>query len=78
MGDLLEVDTYTVVKVSEDMVVRTHSSDPKYRDCDCDPNMGWMGHEDLVVALAPITSNAVVVVADTRVMEVLQINYFML
>ena len=29
-----------------------------------------MGHKDLMVALEPDTSNAVVVVDDTRVMEV--------
>ena len=57
------------------VLVRMHSSDPKYQDCDCDPNGGLMGHEDLMVALAPDTSNSVVVVVDTRAMEVLQIIY---
>ena len=71
MGDLLEADAYTVVKVSEAAAVRMHASDQRYRDCDCDPNMGWMGHEDLVVALGPDTSNAVVVVVNTRAMEFL-------
>ena len=70
-GDLLEADTYTVVEVSEAVVVRMHSSDPKYWDCDCDPNVGWMGHEDLVVTLGPNTGNAVVVTVNTRAMEVL-------
>ena len=74
MVALLEADTYTVVEVSEVVAVRTHSSDPKYQECDCDPNMCLMDHEDLMVALTPNTSNAVVVMADTRVMEVLQIN----
>ena len=78
MGDLLEVDMYTLVEVSEAVAVRMHSSDLKYQDCDCDPNMGLMGHEDLMVTLAPDTSNAVVVVADTRVIEVLQTNCFTL
>ena len=77
MGDLLEADIYTVVEVLE-AVVRTHSNDPKYRDCCCDPNMGWMGHEDLMVALPPNISNTVVVVVNTRAMEALKINYFAL
>ena len=68
---LLEVDTYTVVEVLEAAVVRMHSSDLKYQDCCCDPNMGWMGHEDLMVILAPNISNMVVVVVHTRFMEVL-------
>ena len=71
-GALLEADAYTVVEVSEAVAVRTHASDPKYQDCDCDPNMGLMGHEDLMVALVPNTSNAVVVVVNTRAMEVLE------
>ena len=66
MGDLLEVDAYTVVEVSEAVAVRMHSSYPKYRDCDCDPNVGQMGHEDLMVILVPSVSNAVVVVVNTR------------
>ena len=32
--------------------------------------MGWMGHEDLIVALEPDTSNVVVVMVDTRAIEV--------
>ena len=74
-GDLLEADAYTVVEVLEAAVVSTHSSDLKYRDCDCDPNVGWMGHKDLVVALVPDTSNAVVIVINTRAIKVFQINY---
>ena len=77
MGALLEVDTYTVVEVSEAVVVRTHSSDPKYRDCDCDPNVGRMGHQDLVVALGPNICNLIVVLVNTRATEVLKNNYFM-
>ena len=34
--------------------------------------MGLMGHEYLMVALGPDTSNTVVVMVDTRAMEVLQ------
>ena len=34
--------------------------------------MGQMGHKDLMVALGPDTSNTVVVVVDTRAMEVLK------
>ena len=34
MGDLLEADAYTVVEVSEAVVVRMHASDQRYRDCD--------------------------------------------
>ena len=56
-GALLEADAYIVVEVLEAAVVRTHSSDLKYRDCCCDPNMGRMGHEDLMVILAPNISN---------------------
>ena len=78
MGALLEVDIYAVVEVLEAVVVRMHSSDPKYRDCDCDPNVGWMGHKDLMVILAPNINNEVVVMANTRAMEVWKINYFML
>ena len=68
-GDLLEVDAYTVVEVSKAAAVRIYSSDLKYRDCDCDPNMGRIGHEDLMVALALDTSNEMVLVANTRAME---------
>ena len=78
MGDLLEVDAYTMVKVSEAVVVRMHSSDPKYRDCDCYPNMGLVGHEDLMVALGPNTGNTVMVLVNTGAIEVLKINYFVL
>ena len=77
-GDLLEADTYTVVGVSEAVAVRKHSNDPKYQDCCCDPNVGWMGHKDLMVILAPNISNVVVVVFSTRAIEVLKNNYFML
>ena len=34
--------------------------------------MGLMGHKDLMVALRPDTSDTVVVMVDTRVIEVLQ------
>ena len=40
--------------------------------------MGWMGHKDLMVALGPDISNAVVVVVNTRAMEVLQTDCFAL
>ena len=78
MGDLLEVDAYTVVEVLEAAVVRMHASNQRYWYCDCDPNMGQMGHKDLVVALAPDTSKAVVVMVDNRAMEVLQTDCFAL
>ena len=79
-GALLEADAYTVVEVSEAVVVRMHANVQRYHNCYCDPNVGLMGHEDLVVALAPKTntSNAVVVMVGTRAMEVLQNNNFML
>ena len=78
MGDLLEADAYTVVEVLEFPVVRTHSNNPRYQYCDCDPNVGWMGHKDLVVTLGPNTGNAVVVVVNTRAMEVLKNDCFAL
>ena len=37
-----------------------------------------MGHKDLVIALAPNTSNEVVVVVDTRAIEVLKTDCFAL
>ena len=67
-----------MVEVLEAAMVRMHYSDLKYRDCDCDPNVGLMGHKDLVVALGPDISNEVVVVVDTWAMEVLQTNCFAL
>ena len=78
MRDLLEADAYTVVEVSEAVAARMHSSDMKYQDCDCDPNMGRMGHKDLMITLAPDTSSKVVVVVKTKAMEALKNNYFML
>ena len=69
---LLEVGMYTAVEVSDAAIVRTHASDQRYQYCDCGPNMGLMGHEDLMVALGPDTSDAMVVVVDTRAMEVLK------
>ena len=78
MVALVEVDMYTVVVVLDAVAVRTHTSDQKYRDWYCGPSMGLKSHEDLVVALAPDSSTTVVVVVDTRVMEVLQTNYFRL
>ena len=78
MEDLLEADMYIVVEILESEVVRMHANVKRYRDCCCDPNMGRMGHKDLMVALALDISNAVVVVVNTRAIEVLQNNYFML
>ena len=75
---LLEAGMYTAVEVSDAAMVRTHASDQRYQYCDCGPNVGLMGHEDLMVALGPDTSNAVVVVVDTRAMEVLQNDCFAL
>ena len=65
-GALLEAHMYTVVEVLETAAVRTHASNQRYQYCYCGPNMGQMGHEDLMVALGPDTSNAVVVMVDTR------------
>ena len=65
-GALLEVGLYTVVEVSEAAAVRTHASNQRYQCCDCGPNVGQMGHKDLMATLGPDTSNAVVVVVDTR------------
>ena len=50
--------------------MRTHANDQRYRLCDYGPNVGLMGHKDLMVALGPDTSDAVVVVVDTRAIEV--------
>ena len=67
MGDLLEADVYNVVEVLESEV-KMHANVQKYRDCCCDPNVGKMGREDLMVTLAPDTntSNMVVVVINTK------------
>ena len=78
MGDLLEADAYIVVEVLDDVVVWTRASDLKYWYCCYGANMGLMGHEDLMVDLGHNTNNLVVVVANIRATEVLQINYFML
>ena len=75
---LLEVGMYTVVEVLEAAAARTHASDQKYPYCYCGPNVGLMGYEDLMVALGPDTSNAVVVMVDTRAIKVLQTNCFAL
>ena len=61
-GALLEVGVYTLVEVLEAAVVRPHASNWRYQDCYCDPNVGLLGHEDLMVALGPDNSNAVVVI----------------
>ena len=68
---LLEVGMHTTVEVSDAAMVRTDSSDQRYLYCYCGPNVGLIGHEDLIIALGPDISNAVVVVVDTRAMEVL-------
>ena len=68
---LLEAGMYTAVEASDAAMVRTHASDQRYRYCDCGPNMGLMGQKDLMVALGPDTSDIVVVMVDTRAMEVL-------
>ena len=69
---LLEAGMYTVVEVSDATMIRTHACDQRYQYCDCGPNVGLMGHKDLMLALGPDTSDVVVVVVDTRAMEVLQ------
>ena len=71
---LLEAGMNTTVVVLDTVIVRTHTSDQRYRYCDCGSNTGLMGHEDLMIALGPDTSDTVVVVVDTRAMEVLQTN----
>ena len=78
MGDLLEADAYTVEEVPDAAVVQACANDPKYQDCYYDPNVGLMGHEDLMVALGHNINNAVVVVANIRAIEVWKINYFVL
>ena len=65
-GVLLVADAYIVVEVSDAAAVRTRASDQRYQYCDCDPNVGLTGHEDLMVALRPDTSDTVVVVVNTR------------
>ena len=47
---LLEAGMYTTGKVLDSAMVRTHASDQRYQYCDCGPNVGLMGHEDLIVA----------------------------
>ena len=69
-GALLEADEYTVVEVAEAAAVRTHASNQRYQYCYCVPNMGQMGHKDLIVALGPDNSNTMVVVVDSKDMEV--------
>ena len=71
---LLEAGIYTAVDVSDAAIVRTHASDQTYLYYCCGPNMGLMGHDDLMVTLGPDISNAVVVAVATRDMEVLQNN----
>ena len=78
IGDLLEVDAYMVVEVLDAAAVRMHSSDPKYRDCCCNPNVGQMDNEDLVVNLGPNINNVVVVMVNTRATQVLKNNFFTL
>ena len=71
MVALLEAGMYTAVEVSDAAIVRTHASEESYQYSYCGPSMGQMGHEDLIVALGPDTSNIVVILVDTRAMEVL-------
>ena len=77
-GALLEADAYIVVEVPDDAVVQTCASDPKYQYCYCGPNMGLMGHEDLMVILGHDINNVVVVVANIKVTKVCKTNYFVL
>ena len=74
MGDLLEADAYTVEEVPDTVVVQACANDPKYRDCNCDPNVGLMGHKDLMVAFGKTINNAVVFKANIRAMEVWKLN----
>ena len=77
-GALLEANTYTVVEVLEAVAVKMHSSDPRYQYCCYDPNVGLMGHEDLMAILPPNISNTMVVIVNNKATEVLKKNYFML
>ena len=77
-GNLLEVDAYIVVEVPDDAVVLACASDLKYRYCYYDPNMGLMGHKDLMVTLGHNIKNVVVVVANIRATKIWKINYFVL
>ena len=70
MGVLLEADTYTVVEVLDDAVVWVCASNPKYQYCYCDPNVGLMGYEDLMVDLGHNIYNMVVDVANIKATEV--------
>ena len=77
-GALLEVDAYTVVEVSDDAVVWACASNPKNQYYYCDPKMGLMGHEDLMVTLGHNINNEVVDMANSRAIEILLNNYFAL
>ena len=75
---LLEAGVHIVVEVPDATVVRTHAIDQRYRYCFCGPNVGLIGHENLMAALEPDTSNSVVIVVNTRAIEALQNDYFAL
>ena len=75
---LLEAGAYTMVVVLDAVAVRTHANNQRYWDCYCGPSVGLMGLKDLIVTLALDNSTAVVVVVDTRAMEVLKTDFFLL
>ena len=70
-GGLLEADAYIVEEVPDAVVVQVHASVLRYRDCCYEPNMGWMGHKDLMVILGHNINNVVVVMANIKAREVL-------
>ena len=72
IGDLMEADAYTVVDELAAAAVRMHANNLRYQYCDCHPNIGLMGHKDLMVILGPNTNtnNAVVIVVNTRATKV--------
>ena len=59
-----------MVEISEAAAVRTHASNQRNQYFYCGPNMGQMGHKDLMVALGPDDSKVVVLVVDIRAIEV--------
>ena len=77
-GVLLEAGTYIVEGVPDAAVVWAHASVPRYRDCCCEPNVGQMSHEDLMVILGHNINNVVVAIASIRAIEVLKNNFFAL
>ena len=78
MGALLEVDMYTVGEVLEVVLVRMIPVIQNTEIVVVTPTWAQMGHEDLMVALVPDISNAIVVLVNKKDTEVFQKNYFVL